>query len=184
MTAMLSVDNSVLLVVDIQEKFAPILPDSERLIQNAGILIDAARELGVPIVVSEQYPKGLGHTVPQLLEKLPAENAAVLEKTAFGCFEDSGIRAHLAALGRRQVLVCGLETHICVNQTAHQLLHAGYEVHIAEDAVASRAEQNREIALRKLRHSGAIASCVEMALFEWIADAKHPRFKQVQALIK
>jgi nicotinamidase-related amidase len=147
------------------------------------VLVRAASILGIPVIVSEQYPKGLGHTVSKIKEVLP-ENALILDKTAFGCLGDNGIKAALAKVKRTQVLVCGLETHVCVNQTVHQLLDEGYEVHLATDALASREASNKSVGLRKMEQAGAIPSCVEMALFEWMGHSKHADFKELQGLIK
>jgi len=176
-------ETSCLLVVDIQEKFVPVIHEYDRVIANTRILLKAAGLLEVPVIVSEQYPKGLGHTVAELVDAFPLKTE-VHDKTAFGCLEDAALRERLDALGRKQVVVAGIEAHVCVNQTVNQLLGAGYEVHLVEDALGSRIPESREIAVRKMVSCGAIASCVEMALFEWLGDAKHPRFKDVQALIK
>jgi nicotinamidase-related amidase len=180
---LLKVETSCLLVVDIQEKFVPIIHEYDRVVERARVMLEGAGLLGVPVIVSEQYPKGLGKTVPDLVEAFP-EKAEVHDKTAFGCLGDGAIRERVESLGRKQVIVCGIETHICVNQTVHQLLEAGFEVHLIEDALGSRAPENREIGLAKMRASGAISSCAEMALFELMGGAKHPNFKEVQALIK
>ena len=175
--------SSALLVIDIQEKFVGIVKDCALLEKRARILVQAAGILGVPIVVSEQYPKGLGPTVSGVRDSLP-EGSVVLDKTAFGCLGDAGIKAEIAKLGKKQILVCGLETHVCVNQTVFQLLEEGYEVHLAVDALACRDEKNKEIGLRKMEQGGAIPSCSEMAIFEWMGRSKHENFKELQALIK
>ncbi len=180
---LLNADKAVLLVVDIQEKFVPVVFAVERLIAKTTALIEAAKLLELPIVVSEQYPKGLGSTVKALSDILP-EGAVRLEKTAFGCLGDQGIADHLKSLGRSQIMVCGLEAHVCVNQTVHQLLSAQYQVHLIEDALATRDPVNLEIGVRKMREAGAITSCVEMAIFELMGQSKHPKFKALQALIK
>ncbi len=180
---LLSPESSCLLVVDIQEKFIPVIHEYERVVAKTRIMLEAAGILGVPVIVSEQYPKGLGHTVSALVDAFPLKSE-VLEKTAFGCHADAGMAGKLKELGRKQVVVVGIEAHVCVNQTVHQLLGAGYQVHLIEDALGSRSPENRETGIIKMRASGAIPSCVEMALFEWMGDAKHPHFKDVQALIK
>lgn len=180
---LLSVENSVLLVVDVQEKFIDVVHEGEKLVEKTGILVQAASELGVPVVVSEQYTKGLGFTAPEVKALLP-ENTVVLEKAAFGCLADEAIRQHLTGLDRKQVLVCGLEAHVCVSQTVLQLLAEGYEVHVAYDAVTSRHKKSIKIALAKLEQAGAVPCSVEMALFEWMRCSTHPSFKTIQALIK
>ncbi len=173
----------VLLVIDIQEKFLGIVQESAQLVYNARILIETAMELDIPIIISEQYPKGLGYTDATLIKGLPP-NTKILEKTAFGCLGDSDIRDTLASYNRKQVIVCGIEAHVCVNQTVHQLLEAGYEVHLVEDAVSARSPKNLEVGLDKMHQSGVIPSSVEMVLFELMQDAKHPSFKKLQSLIK
>ncbi len=176
-------DRAVLLVIDIQEKFTPVIHKAERLIERTRIMIETARQLELPVVVSEQYPRGLGPTAKELAEILP-ENVTVLEKTAFGCLGDEDITAHLKSLGRDQIMVCGIEAHVCVNQTVHQLLAAGYEAHLIQDAVSAREKRNLGIGLAKMTQSGAIPSCTEMALFELMGNSLHPCFKPIQALIK
>ena len=180
---LLSVDTSVLLVVDIQEKFIPVIQDCDRLFSKTETLMKAAKLLNVPVLVSEQYPVGLGQTAPSLKACLP-DDAIYYAKTTFGCLATPALNEAIAKLGRPQIIVCGFETHVCVNQTVHQLLEQGFQVHLVEDAIASRVEENREIALRKMEQSGAIPSSVEMVLFELLRDAKHPEFKTLLSLIK
>lgn len=180
---LLSPERALLLIIDLQERFVPVIDGAQALLGRVEILIEAAKRLELPVVVSEQYPKGLGHTAERLRGRLPP-GAAVLEKTAFGCLADAGLRETLNAVGREQVLVCGVEAHVCVSQTVHQLVAAGYQAHLIEDAVGSRDPRNREIGLAKMRQAGALPSCVEMALFELMGDAKRPDFKDLQALVK
>ncbi|MBI5883295.1 MAG: hydrolase [Elusimicrobia bacterium] len=180
---MLKAEQTVLLVVDIQEKFRAVIHGMDQVIRSVRVLVEAAKALSLPIVVSEQYPKGLGRTVREILEAVPAE-ARVLEKTSFGCLGDEALFKALQALGRRQVLVAGIEAHVCVNQTVHGLLDAGYEPHVVSDAVSSRNPADRAAAMEKMTGSGAVPCCVEMALFEMMRDARHPAFKAVQALIR
>ncbi|MFH2202237.1 MAG: hydrolase [Elusimicrobiota bacterium] len=180
---LLDPNKSVLLVVDIQEKFVPVVHEFRALIAKAKALIEGAKLLDVPVVVSEQYPKGLGPTVAELADALPA-GALKFEKTAFGCLGDEIITERLASLDRPQVVVCGIEAHVCMNQTVHQLLAAGYEVHLIEDALSARDPKNIEIGRRKMELAGAVPSSVEMALFEWMGHSRHAQFRAVQALIK
>jgi nicotinamidase-related amidase len=184
---MLDIRKSILLVVDIQEKFRQVIPDIDAVIRQSGRLIDAARELNVPMMLSEQYPQGLGHTVGELLNRLPpveGDNKLVFEKTAFGCLGCDAIKYRLAWQERRQVILCGLETHVCVSQTAHQLLAEGYEVHLVTDVVSSRSAANHTMAITKMIQSGVIPTTTEIALFELMRDATHPAFRAVQSLIK
>jgi nicotinamidase-related amidase len=180
---LLTPQNALLLIVDIQGKFVPVIQNADRLIERAAILIQAADTLGIPIVVSEQYPKGLGHTTDRLTQHLPL-NAAIFEKSAFGCGADPDIQAFLGSLNRKQVMVCGIEAHVCVNQTVHQLLAEGYQVHLIQDAVSSRHKQDAKTGIAKMLQSGATPSCVELALFELLGNAQHPAFKSLQALVK
>ena len=187
---LLKASETVLLVVDIQEKLLAAMNADHgfRLVENTGILIKACRQLQIPIIVSEQYPKGLGHTYASLMALLASTgqdaNTKVIEKTAFGCMDDQGIRDAISWLRRRQVLVCGMEAHVCVSQTVHQLLSDSYSVHVVQDAVISRKTSDYKTAMQKMRHSGAVPSTTEMAVFELLADSKHEAFKEIQALIK
>lgn len=176
-------DDAVLLIVDIQEKFMPVIYESNRVKEKTLIMIETARLLSIPIVVTEQYPKGLGNTVSAIVQAVPS-NAVILAKTAFGCAGDTAVKKYLESLNRRQVMVTGIETHVCVNQTVHQLLDAGYEPHLIEDALSSRSPDRARIGLEKMIQSGAVPSCVEIAVFELLRDATHPAFKQVHRLIK
>jgi len=143
----------------------------------------AATLLNLPIVVTEQYPKGLGHTALLIKEALP-ENTPIIEKTTFSSCGVSQFTTQLEAKRIKQVLVCGIEAHICVNQTVHDLLASGYQVHLLTDCIGSRNKLDRKAGLDKMQMSGAIPSSVEMALFELMRDAKHEQFKAIQGLVK
>jgi nicotinamidase-related amidase len=171
-------DRAALIVVDMQEAFRPVVVDFERVAHNAATLVQGARALGLPVVVTEQYPKGLGRTVPELAEQL--EGVEPIEKVCFSAAEAGGFDLD----GRDQALVCGIESHVCVSQTAHDLLDRGLEVHVARDAVSSRTEDNREVGLHKMEEAGAIVTSVETALFELVGAAGTDEFKQVQRLVK
>ncbi|HZN59732.1 MAG TPA: hydrolase [Planctomycetota bacterium] len=176
---------SALLVVDIQERFRAAMAAFEEMLSGSRKLVTAFRSLGLPILVTEQYPKGLGRTVPEILQALgePAPGE-IGEKTTFSSFGCAGVPERLARLGTRSVLVCGIETHVCVHQSVQDLLAAGYKVHVAADAVGSRRAFDRESALRRMERSGAVVTTCEMACFELLRDARHPKFKDVQALFK
>ena len=137
----------------------------------------------MPVVVTEQYPKGLGRTAEEIRAALPA-GLEPIEKTAFSACSAREFGAQLAAAGVRQVLVCGIEAHICVNQTAHDLLARGLQVHLLTDCISSRTPQNRQAGLDKMLRSGAVPSSAELALFELMRDARHEQFKAIQKLIK
>jgi nicotinamidase-related amidase len=179
MTRLLDRSRTTLVVVDVQEAFRPHVRKFDRVAANVATLVEGANTLEVPIVVTEQYPKGLGATVPEVAEHLP-DGAPRLEKVCFSATDADGFD-----LGSRdQVLICGIEAHVCVSQTAHHLLDRHLQVHVARDAVSSRTKENRELGLRKMEESGAILTSVEMALFELLGAAGTPEFKTVQALVK
>ena len=175
-------DNALLLLVDVQGKLARLMHESERMIHQQGILIEACKLLDVPIVWAEQLPDKLGATVPELAERLGDREPQ--GKASFGCWGDEGLRRTIQRSGRRQILLCGIEAHVCVWQTAAALRGEGYEVHLIADAVSSRSAFNRDIALRRMEAAGVHLSNVEMVLFELMGDASHPRFRDVTRLLK
>ena len=161
-----------------QEAFRPAIPAFDAIVAGASTLVRGANELGVPVIVTEQYPKGLGHTVPELGDHLPAGTEPIA-KTAFSAAEAEGFDLG----GREQAIVCGIETHVCVNQTVLDLLDRGIEVHVVADAVGSRTEANRELGLNKAERAGAWLTSVETALFELLGRAGGEPFKSVQRLV-
>ena len=172
-------ERAALLVVDVQEAFRPALPDFESVAKSVGKLVQGAEAMGLPIVVTQQYPQGLGETVPEVAEHLPGG----LEPIDKVCFSAAGA-AGFDLDGREQALVCGIESHVCVNQTVLDLLDRGLEVHVARDAVGSRTDENRELGLHKAERAGAVLTSVETALFELLRGSDAPEFKRVQALVK
>jgi nicotinamidase-related amidase len=174
----LAADRTTLLVVDVQEGFRKAVPDFDQVARATATLIEGAEAIGIPVVVTEQYPKGLGETAPEVAEHIP-EGVEPLEKVCFSACEADGFDLG----GRDQALVCGIETHVCVNQTADDLLEAGVEVHVAEDAVASRTDANKRIGMQKMTRAGAEVTSVETALFELLGRAGSEEFKRVQKLI-
>jgi nicotinamidase-related amidase len=180
-----SVSESVLLIIDTQTRLAAATPEAARarVINSSGVLLQAAALLNVPALVTEQYPKGLGHTEPAVIRHLPAQ-ARHFEKTCFSCCAAAGFMDALRGLARRQIILAGMETHVCVLQTALELNAAGKQVFVAEDAVCSRVEAHHLNALARLRQAGVIVSNSESVLFEWLRDAGHARFKQISALIR
>lgn len=172
-----------LIVIDVQEGFRPVIDGFDEMVANIRILADGFGLLGRPVIVTEQYPKGLGRTVPEVEENLPAFTERV-EKVRFsGCGVSTFDRAVRRAKSTSWV-VCGIETHVCVNQTVLDLIAAGYDVHVAEDAISSRNPRNREIGLRKMREAGAHATCTEMALFEMLEAAGSDEFKAISKLVR
>jgi len=174
-------EDSVLLVIDIQNKLLDLVHDSHKVLDNQIIMAKVANIFGLPVLFTEQYPKGLGPTNSSLLEHLEGEG---MSKLAFSGCGDPGLTEGLQTLGRKTVFVMGIETHICVMQTCLDLLEAGYKVHLVSDACASRRKLNHRLALERLQTAGAIISSVEMALFEIAERAGTPEFKAAQALIR
>ncbi|MDQ1629322.1 MAG: hypothetical protein QOI54_3066 [Actinomycetota bacterium] len=178
MSRVLDRERAALVVVDVQEAFRPAVGEFDTVAANAGVLAQGARALGLPVVVTEQYPKGLGETVPEVAEHL--DGVARHPKTVFSAARADGFDLG----GRDQALVCGIETHVCVQQTVQDLLDAGVEVHVAADATSSRTALNRRLGLEKMERSGAWVTSTEMALFELVGEAGTPEFKTIQALVK
>lgn len=176
----LAADTSVVVVIDIQDKLLPKIPDAARLVRNAGFLLDVAAQLGVPVRATEQYPKGLGPTAADIARRLPAP---LPTKTAFSCCGADTFLEELEMLRRPNVILTGTETHVCVAQTAFDLLVAGLHVFLAVDALAARGTIDHDTALRRLEQAGAVPTTVEAVAFEWLRDAAHPQFKAVSALI-
>lgn len=176
-------NSTVLLVVDVQEKLAAAMPADalERVVKNAGILIDAAKILGVPIVTSEQYPKGLGPTIPALREKL---TYAPLPKMTFDACSDLAIARTLSDLAPRSVIVAGMESHVCVFQTARELVRRGFDTHVVSDAVCSRKDKNRKLGLSLCAHAGAVITGTETVLFDLLGVAGTEQFKAISKLIR
>ncbi len=178
---LLDARDGVLFIVDVQTRLAAAMPDPEATIARATILLTAAERLEVPVVVSEQYPQGLGHTDERVT--LPA-GARVFAKTAFSAARDPAILAHLESLGRRQVVLCGMETHVCVLQTALDLAARGFRPAVVADAVASRLPERRERGLARMAAAGVSVVDSEMVVFEWLGAAGTPAFKELSRLIR
>jgi nicotinamidase-related amidase len=168
---------TALVVVDVQEAFRPVVLDFDRVAARSAILVQGAHALGLPVIVTEQYPKGLGATVPEVAEHLDEQP---IDKVCFSAARAEGF--DLA--GARQAVVCGIEAHVCVNQTVADLLDAGTQVHVAVDAVSSRSEIDRDTGIHKMERSGAVLTTVETALLELVGAAGSDEFKEIQRLIK
>jgi nicotinamidase-related amidase len=175
-------DRSCLLIVDVQERLAPVMSDPRRVLHNCALLMRAAQRLEIPLLVSEQYPKGLGPTMVDLRPYLPAEGA--LPKMHFSAAGDEAILAKLQSFGRGQVVIAGIETHVCVLQTALDLKAKGFEVMVAADACASRRIESEQMGWSRMRQCGIELLSMEMVLFEWMHQAGTPEFKELSALIK
>lgn len=179
----LDIDNCLLVVVDVQEAFRTAIPTFAETVSRIAMAIRGFQVLGRPIVVTEQYPKGLGKTAEELILSLP-EDAEFVEKSTFSSYGEPAFAAAVEKYQAKQIALCGVEAHVCVNQTAHDLMDAGYQVHVLTDCVASRFEHDREAGVQKMLSSGAVSSSMEMALFEMMRDSRHEKFKEVQAIIK
>jgi nicotinamidase-related amidase len=174
---LIKADQSCLLVIDIQEKLMAALPDRERVIANSAWLIQIANELRLPVLASEQYPKGLGPAVPAVRRCLP--EGAVMEKTHFACTAEPVCWERMSAIARQQWILVGAEAHVCVLQTALGLLEAGRKVYVVADAVASRRLEDAELALARLRAEGAQVVTREMVAFEWLQQAGTDLFRDI-----
>lgn len=175
-------DRALLLVVDVQERFRAHIAGWDAMVAHVDALIRGCRALDVPVIVTEQYPKGLGHTIPELAESL--DGIAPIEKRAFSSLGAAETRDQLDQYGRDQVIVCGIEAHVCVQQSVADILRSGRQAHVALDAIASRTNSSREIGVRRMRAAGMAPSGVELALFEMLESADHPAFKAVSAVVR
>ena len=179
---MLSVDNSVLLVIDVQEKLFRAIHQKEQLADNLQKLIKGINVLEIPSLLTEQYPHGLGATIPEIAQLLP--DIKPLAKVCFSCCGDAAFLQAFKKLNRKQVLIAGIESHVCVYQTAADLLTADYEVYAVSDTISSRTEQNRDIGLKMMTQLGAKLTGTEAALFELLKIAKGDKFKAISQIVK
>ncbi|MBK5116067.1 MAG: hydrolase [Thermoleophilia bacterium] len=171
-------ERAALVVVDVQEAFRNAIDGFEGIASATATMVSGAGALGVPVIVTEQYPKGLGATVPEVADRLP-EGTEPISKMSFSAAAAEGFELG----GREQAIVCGIETHVCVNQTVLDLLEAGTEVHVVSDAVGSRSLDNKALGLAKLERAGAWRTSVETALFELLGEAGTDDFKTIQRLV-
>ncbi len=180
----LDAEQSVLLVIDVQERLCKAMDQQvlNQLTANTGILLEAAQELGIPVVITEQYVKGLGETLPELRAK--AADAPRFEKMSFGCCGSQEFAEKLRATGRRQIVITGMETHVCVLQSALELLDAGYSVHLVRDAVMSRSKANWTTAQGITQQAGGVLTCTEAVLFQWMKVAGTESFKKLSKLVR
>ena len=181
---LLDVQNSQLSIIDIQTRLLNVMSGPKSLIKQCQILISAAKSLDIPITVSEQYPSGIGTTDASLVQTL-AEHYQPIEKTCFSCCDSLEYTKRIQQFpDRTQYVLSGIEAHVCVLQTAMALLNEQKQVFIVADAISSRSNKNKRLALRRLQQAGAIITCTESVLFEWLKDAKHSQFKTLSALIR
>ncbi|MDY3554047.1 isochorismatase family protein [Gemmata sp. JC717] len=177
----LTAETSAVVVVDIQDRLLAKVPGRDSLVRNAGFVLDVAAKLAVPVRAAEQYPKGLGPTTAEIARRLPSPPPA---KTSFSCCGAGTFLEELEMLRRPQVVLVGMETHVCVLQTALDFLHAGLHVFLAVDALAARNAVDHDTAVRRLELAGAVPTTVEAVAFEWLRDAAHSQFKAVSELVK
>ena len=175
-------EDSVLLVIDMQERLVPAVRAPARTLRNAGLLLRAADTCGVPAILTEQYPKGLGPTVPEI--RSAAGDSPVFEKLHFSCMKEEAFATTFAALERRQAVLAGMEAHVCVLQTAAGLIEAGHEVFVVSDATASRTSESEAASITRLNASGATSVTTEMVVFEWLGRAGTPAFEALLPLLK
>ncbi len=179
---MLKQKDCCLVIVDVQGKLAQLMHDKDNLFKNIRILIQSAKILDIPILWCQQVPAALGATVPEIAGLLT--DSKPIDKSSFSCCGCEAFNGELENLGRKQVLLCGIETHVCVYQSAVDLLAKDYEVEVIADAVSSRTAENKRIGLNKMAAQGAKISCVETVLFELLRTAEHPQFRQIAKLVK
>lgn len=176
----LSSTDSILVVIDIQEKLLPKIKDGNTVVRNAGFLLDTAALLEIPVKATEQYPQGLGPTTAEIARRLPTPPPA---KTAFSSCGAGTFLEEIEMLQRSNVVLVGIEAHVCIMQTAFDLLEAGLHVFLAVDAISSRSALDHDTAIRRLERAGAVPTTVEAVAFEWLRDAAHPQFKVISKLI-
>jgi nicotinamidase-related amidase len=181
--AMLDPDRALLVVIDVQERYRNALDGWNRVVGATALLLRGARLLGLPILATEQYPAGLGHTAREVSQHFPRD-LDVIEKVSMSCCGASAFVERVARVGREQILIAGIETHACVNQTVHDLLAAGHEVHVARDATSSRRGQDIGPAWDKMRAAGMLPTTSEQALLELVRTAEAVEFKALQRLLK
>jgi nicotinamidase-related amidase len=176
-------DRAILLLIDLQESYRRVLHGWDEVVERSARLLRGCSLLGVPVLITEQYPKGLGHTAPEVATHLPPETT-VVEKLTMSCAGSPRLADALAAAGRTQVLVAGIETHACVNQTVHDLLALSYQVHLARDTTSSRHVADVEPAWARMLAAGMLPTSSEQALLELVRTAEAPEFKALQQLLK
>ncbi len=176
--------NSCFLIIDVQEKLTAAIPDKviNRLRNNVSTLIQASNDLDIPVIATAQYPQGLGAIEPFITDALDEEDA-MFDKTCFSCLDAEGFTAHLQKIGKKQVIIAGIEAHICVMQTAAELHEKGYEVFVLTDAIASRKLGSYDNAIARLSANNVQLLTTEAVLFEWLRDASHPKFRTLSKLI-
>jgi nicotinamidase-related amidase len=181
---LLTREDCVLLVIDIQEPFIRNIHEPDRLLSNIALLTNAAAILGIPIIPTVQNGERMGGVLDQIAACFPPECPAAYNKLSFSCFDSANIAEAVQLLNRNQVLLCGVETHICVAQTAIDLSANGYQVHVAADAVSSRSMEKHKLGMERMRDNNILPCAAEAAVYEWLREAGTPEFKQILKLVK
>ena len=175
-------ENAAFVAIDFQERLMPVMSDTARLEEKTIKLIKGLNALGIPGLVTQQYTKGIGETIPSIAEALG--EFEYIEKNSFSCMANDEFVSRLEALGKKDIIVCGIEAHICVQQTVLQLLEAGYNVYLVQDCVGSRKENDKNIACQRMAAAGAVVTTYEAVLYELLKGAKAEGFKAVSAIVK
>jgi nicotinamidase-related amidase len=175
-------EHTALLVIDVQDRLMPVIHEKEKIFENVNKLIRGAEVLDLEIIITEQYPKGLGHTCAEI--QLPAENPVIIEKVCFSTMLSEPVNEQLKLTNVKTLIICGVESHICVLKTTLDALAQGYQVHVVADAVSSRTAENKQLALERMRQAGAFITSVEMILFMLMDKAGTDEFKAISKLIK
>jgi len=179
---LLDKNESMLLIIDVQERLAAVMKEKDKIVKNMQHLIDLAKMIDLPIVVTEQYPKGLGRTVPELQSNIPG--CKPIEKTAFDCCSESSFLSTINKLGKKKIIVTGMETHVCVLQTTISLLQTGFVTHVVQDASCSRTKENWKTGLMFMHDAGSVLTCTETVLFQLLKVAGTEEFKRISKRIK
>ena len=179
---MLALENTCLVIIDIQEKLLPVMAESERVVKNTAILIQIAKALNIPILWCEQVPKALGPTVEPVACHL--DGVKPIDKYSFSCCGDETFLAKLDETKAKSAVLCGIEAHVCVFQTAMHLVQREMDVHVVADAISSRTNENKQIAISRMDKEGVTLTSTEICLFELLQDAKHEKFRELSKLIK
>ena len=179
---MLTPENTLLVVIDVQGKLARVVDESEKAVRAISQLVEGAQLLEIPVLLTAQVPEKIGHTIPEVASLLPGQSD--LPRVHFSIWQDAAVQQAIRNSGSRQLLLCGFETHICLYQSSLDLIADGFQVYLAADAVSSRNPYNKEIALQELSNQGVHLTTVEMALFSLLRSAQHPAFKAISRLIK
>lgn len=179
----LNSENSLVIIIDVQEKLLNATFNKDTIQKKSEIIAKATNILNIPVIVTEQYPKGLGETITNIKNNL-SEQTLFFEKTSFSALDSEEILESIKNANKEQIIIFGIETHICVSQTVAALIEAGYDVHVIKDACGSRSEIEYNAGLERMKDFGASILTIEILLFEWLKTAKHPNFKEIQGLIK